>query len=443
LAGIWTPEAGQTIGGAKYLSPKGSGAQLYVPENGGPFGTELVICEGEFKALALSEAGVAAVAIGGISSAVPVIPDLKKLLSKFSIETVYFLGDADTALNFEFSREAVKLARALPAGVALRLPRIPFGGLNGIDNCREAFGGEFPKFWEAIEAGAVKVSVESDASAIAAELLIRELAAIAKQADWHKKYQEKIFKLAGRLGPLALDQVTEAVKEHLKIKVGVFKEEVAKTRGAQAAFTPHDDKEAAVVAKWGAPYSWGANGEVLINEKFFAASFASKYRVLFEVTEARFYLYGEESGAWCNTNATIIKKMISSDWHEFARRESLKELDRKGSSGCINAICELLKSYVARNGAFKPLYAMLHCANGMLEITESETTLHPFSPEYYSRNPIPVAWNPEAKCPEFVDVLLNSAMEEEDVDLLVRWSGSVLLGLNYAQRFMILDLKEA
>jgi hypothetical protein len=49
----------------------------------------------------------------------------------------------------------------------------------------------------------------------------------------------------------------------------------------------------------------------------------------------------------------------------------------------------------------------------------------------------------KAKCPEFVDVLLNSAMEEEDVDLLVRWSGSVLLGLNYAQRFMILDLKEA
>lgn len=46
----------------------------------------------------------------------PVTADLKKLLSKFSIETVYFLGDADTSLNFEFSLEAVKLARALPEG---------------------------------------------------------------------------------------------------------------------------------------------------------------------------------------------------------------------------------------------------------------------------------------------------------------------------------------
>jgi Domain of unknown function (DUF3854) len=103
--------------GAKYLSPKASGAQLYVPENGGAFGRELVICEGEFKALAVSEAGVAAVAIGGISSTGPVNADLRKLLSKFpTIEAVYFLGDADTALNFEFSREAVKLAMAAAGG---------------------------------------------------------------------------------------------------------------------------------------------------------------------------------------------------------------------------------------------------------------------------------------------------------------------------------------
>ena len=87
-------------------------------------------------------------AIGGISCAMPgrrLMPDLRKLFSKFpAIERVYFLGDADTALNFEFSREAVKLARALPDGVELRLPRIPFGGPNGIDDCREEFGGEFP-----------------------------------------------------------------------------------------------------------------------------------------------------------------------------------------------------------------------------------------------------------------------------------------------------------
>jgi Domain of unknown function (DUF3854) len=345
-------------GDTKYLAARESGAQLYVP-CGPLFEKELVICEGEFKALSLCEAGIRAVAVGGVSSAMSggrLIADLEKLLPKFpAIRTVYFLGDGDTALNFEFSREAVKLARALPDGVELRLPRIPIGGRNGIDDCREEFGGEFQAFWEGIQAEAVEVGVEMDMSTLAAELLVRELPAIGKAADGKKKCQGKIVKLAGRLGPLALDEVAQAVKEHLGIGVGPFKEEVARARGASAVFAPRDDKEAKVMAEWGAPYSQGPHGEVLINEKFFAASFASRYRVLFEVTEGRFYLYSEESGAWCHTNAAIIKKMISSDWHEFARREKLKELDRKGSSGCISAICEHLKNHVATKGAFKPL----------------------------------------------------------------------------------------
>jgi hypothetical protein len=71
---------------AKYLSPRDSGSQLYIPQ-GAPFGPELVICEGEFKSLALAEAGVRAVAIGGISSAMPegeLLPDLSKILRKFN-----------------------------------------------------------------------------------------------------------------------------------------------------------------------------------------------------------------------------------------------------------------------------------------------------------------------------------------------------------------------
>ena len=286
----------------------------------------------------------------------------------------------------------------------------------------------------------MRCTVESDASTIAAELLVLVLPAIGKLPDWQKKYLKKIKALAGRLEPIAFDEVAKAVKEHLGINRESFKDEVAKTRGAQAAaFTPCDAKEAEIVAKYGAPYSKGQYGEVLTNEKFFAAAFTLKHRVLFEVTEGRFYLYNAGSGAWRYTNVTLVKGMISNDWHEFARRENLKELDRRGSSGCVNAIFDLLRGYVAREGAFKPLYAMLHCANGMLEITESETKLHPFSPEYYSRNPIPVAWNPEAKCPEFMDVLINPAMGADDADLLVRHGGSVLLGINYAQRFMMLE----
>jgi hypothetical protein len=109
--------------GAKYLSPRAAGVRLYVPQ-GPPFGPELVIVEGEFKAISLSEAGIRAVGIGGISCAMPegeLLPDLRKLLYRHHPHIVFFVGDSDTALNIAFSHEAVKIAGALPGDCVLRV----------------------------------------------------------------------------------------------------------------------------------------------------------------------------------------------------------------------------------------------------------------------------------------------------------------------------------
>jgi hypothetical protein len=43
--------------------------------------------------------------------------------------------------------------------------------------------------------------------------------------------------------------------------------------------------------------------------------------------------------------------------------------------------------------------------------------LLPFSPDYYSRNPIPVNFNPEAKCPRFRK-LIKTQVPAEDQDLV-------------------------
>ena len=124
-------------GSAKYLSPKDSGSQLYIPKNQEPSGTTLIVTEGEFKALALAEAGILAVGLGGITSALnarKLIPALADCLKVWKIETVAFLGDADTALIYDFSREATKMRAALPKGVKLVLPRVPFDAPKGIDD---------------------------------------------------------------------------------------------------------------------------------------------------------------------------------------------------------------------------------------------------------------------------------------------------------------------
>src|SRR4029077_17191114 len=83
------------------------------------------------------------------------------------------------------------------------------------------------------------------------------------------------------------------------------------------------------------------------------------------------------------------------------------------------------------------LTEFIPCVNGMLRL--SDKTLLPFSPTYRRRNKLAVSFDPEAKCPLFLDTLMCSALDPDEVDLLQRWCGLVLIGENLAQRFLILS----
>jgi Domain of unknown function (DUF3854) len=211
-------------GGAKYLSPSNSGAQLYIP-GGVPFGKELVIVEGEFKSLALCEAGIRAVGIGGISSAMSegkLIPGLARVLLRYHPKIVYFLGDNDTAFLFECSREAVKLAKALPDGCELRVPRIPLSMPKGIDDCRERLGDGFMDFWREIAGQSVAVSPKLSPSQLAVKLLMPELPVIAAHDD-RDEFESRITNLASHLDEVALDKLARAVKDSLGTGIVAFK----------------------------------------------------------------------------------------------------------------------------------------------------------------------------------------------------------------------------
>ncbi len=211
--------------GAKYLSPRGSGAHLFIPR-GPPFGRELVVIEGEFKAMALCEAGIRAVGIGGVQSAMTdgkLIPELDRILRKCNPTSVYFLGDSDTSLNFDFSREAVKLAKALPEGCELRLPRIPLSMPKGIDDCREKLGERFMDFWREITGKAIEVTAKLSPEALAVLIVKRELQASAALPDKDTQLP-RIAELASFLDPVNLEMLAKAVKETLGQSITGFRE---------------------------------------------------------------------------------------------------------------------------------------------------------------------------------------------------------------------------
>ena len=153
----------------KYTQRAGSGVHPYFPAMPGlDAQPDVVLVEGEFKAIALCEAGVRAIGISGFYGFAHEgawCVRLSKHLEDHPAQRVLFLGDNDTALNFQFADAAVKLA-VLAGAVPVVLPRIPLSMPKGVDDCRAHLGAEAcgptPAF--AGTAGNVKADLEGIAS---------------------------------------------------------------------------------------------------------------------------------------------------------------------------------------------------------------------------------------------------------------------------------------
>jgi hypothetical protein len=144
-------------GKSKYLSREHSGCQVYFPPRLRALlrpDCVLGVVEGEFKSMALAEAGFPCVGIGGITSACPrneagapvLLPALAALIAEVGPLRLAFIGDSDTALNADFAREAVKLATL--CGVPVVLPRIP-----ELPQCRRCDGKGYIVQYQHIEHG--------------------------------------------------------------------------------------------------------------------------------------------------------------------------------------------------------------------------------------------------------------------------------------------------
>lgn len=82
---------------------------------------------------------------------------------------------------------------------------------------------------------------------------------------------------------------------------------------------------------------------------------------------------------------------------------------------------------------------IIHLKNCMLNLDSSPPDILSFNPTFYSRNQSPIPYDSLADCPMFKTVLLGEALAQEDIDLLQRYCGQCLLGINLSQRLLILS----
>ena len=215
---------------------------------------------------------------------------------------------------------------------------------------------------------------------------------------------------------------------------------------ADELVVPDGESDDPIIRRYGVPVFFtkpDSNGTCYIkgiNEAYWAALYASENTVLHEPEERTFFHYDDGTGAYSVISPEAIKDVISYRMLEVSRQEeSMRLLENLRNEKNLNAISSRLKGIVEHRDAFSKRPRAVHLANCMLRFEDERCIEADFSPEFRSRNRSPIAFDPQAECPRFLDQLLLPAVHPDDAILLQKMAGQCLLGENLIQRFVILD----
>lgn len=442
--------------GGKYHQQKGTGVHAYLPTGLSkfPIGQDIVLVEGEFKALSLVEAGIPAIGISGFYGWGYKHPELGPQIAQEILLAIYslapnqilFVGDSDTALNYQFADAASKLAEQIRHPV--KLPRIPLSGPGkGVDDCREKLKDEFLTWWTSRVKSAVKANRKSS-STLARMLCEAELETLEQlDAEQESEALSRTIKLLTCMkSPADRDRLLKKLAKTFNTSVTALRESVKDSQ-----FEMADKAREATKDPREADPDWGPiltkryedkNGNLVDgdpSQRFFGKLYTSENEILFESDEGKFYQYSSKTGVWSHLTREYLQQRISDRMIIAANQIPGHEfLDTKTNVEFLNSTTKQIQGIVEKQTVFNQKKELIHCASYMVGFKGEEILHYRFDSEFYSRNRLCI--DPDFKSPptRFLKELVYPAMCEEDAILLQKFCGLFILQDNPAQQFLIL-----
>lgn len=450
-------------GDRKYHQHSGSRPHVGIPPGLDrlDMSTGLVLVEGYFKALALTEAGFPACGVIGFfgfknegedgQDVLP--PELEAALNTLKPETIYFCGDTDTAFNYQFANSAVRLAKLL--GREILCPRLPVDGPGkGADDCRGVLGGKFPKWWQDRIDGSIRVRPDDHWADVALAFLEPE---IGKLTRLHGEELTKAQRALGRLvNAFSNDPVRRrrlcGISKQAKLTQKDLDQlgAAAATRGSEKVIEDLRGQMRAemgeevfdrLVKEEGQPFTVPNTG-FSVNWPFWVRAFAVEHYILFDEQAGAFFEYDDETGLWSRCRDAKVRQAASSFLAGLSLPTEIRQkMAEKRTCGTLDGFVKMLQGPTQEDDPWErnPGTRVIHLKEGMLHLSEDGCTLREFAPEYRSLSRIPFALEEGAECCRFMDEVLRPQLSEGDISLLQRWAGLALVGGNPAHAIMVIE----
>ncbi len=175
-----------------------------------------------------------------------------------------------------------------------------------------------------------------------------------------------------------------------------------------------------------------------LNAQYWMARFAAETLILFEPHARQFFTYEQGTGVWIWSTDEVVQSRVAEYLLGYSRRLKVPLLETARTAKVLSPMVDALRATAERREPFQKGEAVIHLANGMLDLGVAPPVLRRFSPRYFSLCASPVGFDAAAICPRFLNELLHSALEPADAVLLRYFCGLFLLGRNVLQVMLLL-----
>ena len=227
----------------KYYQPSGTSVHAHIPANMLDWQSviDAAFCEGEFKAVSLCDPhhkyNLPAVGIPGFygfqlgrkdGQEPKLVPELEGIMRHLRPKRILFIGDNDTAFNYQFPDAAKQLRQLLP-DVELILPRISLDEPKGIDDCRQKYGSKFERFFCGLVDVAEVVNPTDTVEELALRIAIPQLEFVAKMGAVERaKTTKRIIRFAAALSGGFQIEFLRAAKKPTGLGLTDFRKQMQK-----------------------------------------------------------------------------------------------------------------------------------------------------------------------------------------------------------------------
>ncbi|MEY4387570.1 MAG: hypothetical protein RLY20_2853, partial [Verrucomicrobiota bacterium] len=184
-----------------------------------------------------------------------------------------------------------------------------------------------------------------------------------------------------------------------------------------------------VFKQYGAPFVINESKKVTLNERAVAAKCATMHQVKYAPTTKTYTRFDNGSGLWVTIHEVEVRRLLGDLLLHLGKEYEQEDFVQTSKTSLYNSVAKMLQSYDAD---IEPagMVGLFHVANGLLDLRQKKPNLITHSAKYDFKISSGITFDPKAKCPRFLRELLEPALEKDDITLLQKYFGSMLLGAN-------------